>query len=59
VDVREEVTEEGRESHKEELRHLHSSANTVRTIKLRRTRWAGIVACMEPVINETHFWSNT
>ena len=43
---RDEVTEEWRRLHNEELNDLYSSPNFVRVIKLRRMRWAGHVARM-------------
>jgi hypothetical protein len=43
---RDEVTEELRRLHNEELIDLYSSPNIVRVIKSRRMRWAGHVACM-------------
>jgi len=43
---REEVTEEWRRLHNEELNDLYSSPNIVRVIKWRRMRWAGHVAHM-------------
>ena len=43
---RDEVTEEWRRLHNEELNDLYSSPNIVRVIKSRRTRWAGHVARM-------------
>ena len=44
---REEVTEEWKKLHNEELSDLYCSPNIVRVIKSRRMRWAGHVACME------------
>ena len=43
---RDEVTEERRRLHNEELNDLYSSPNIVRVIKSRRMRWAGRVARM-------------
>ena len=43
---RDEVTEEWRRLHNEELNDLYSSPNIVWVIKLRRMRWAGHVARM-------------
>jgi hypothetical protein len=43
---RDEVTEEWRKLHNEELHILYSSPNIIRQIKLRRMRWAGHVALM-------------
>jgi hypothetical protein len=43
---RDEVTEEWRRMHNEELNDLYSSPNIVRVIKWRRMRWAGHVARM-------------
>jgi len=43
---RDEVTEQWRRWHNEELNDLHSSPNIVRVIKWRRMRWAGHVARM-------------
>jgi hypothetical protein len=43
---RDEVTEDWRKLHNEELHGLYSSASIVRVIKSRRMRWAGHVACM-------------
>ena len=44
---RDEVTEEWRRLHNEELNDLYFSPNIVRMIKWRRMRWAGHVACMD------------
>ena len=41
-----EVTEEWRKLHSEELNELYSLPNIVRVIKLRRMRWAGHIESM-------------
>jgi hypothetical protein len=43
---RDEVTEEWRQLHNEELNKLYSLPNIVRVVKSRRRRWAGHVAHM-------------
>jgi hypothetical protein len=43
---RDEVTEEWRNLHNDELCDLYSSPSIIRIIKLRRMRWAGHVARM-------------
>ena len=43
---RDEVTEEWRKLHTEELNDLYFSPNIIRVIKLKRMRWAGHVASM-------------
>jgi hypothetical protein len=43
---RDEVTGGWRKLHNEELHGLYSSPNIIRTIKLRRMRWAKHVASM-------------
>jgi len=45
-DRRDEVTEEWRKLHTEELNEMHSSLNIDCVIKSRRIRWAGHVARM-------------
>ena len=47
VSKRDEVTEEWRKLHNEELRDFYSLPNIVRVVKSRRMRWAGRVARME------------
>jgi hypothetical protein len=44
---RDEVIQEWRKLHNEELNHLYSTANIFLVIKSRRMRWAGHVARME------------
>jgi hypothetical protein len=44
---RDEVTEELRKLHNEELRNLYSLPNIVRVVKSRKMRWAGHVARIE------------
>ena len=41
--MRDEVTGEWSKLHNEELNELYCSPNIVRVIKLRRTKWEGIV----------------
>jgi hypothetical protein len=43
---RDEMTGEWRKLHNEELRDVYSSPSIIRTIKLRRMRWAGHVVRM-------------
>jgi len=43
---RDEVTEECRRLHNEELNNLYTSPNIVRVIRWRRMRWAGHMARM-------------
>ena len=47
---RDEVTEDWRKLHNEELNDLYSSPNIVRVIKSRRMRWAGHVAHMGEMV---------
>ena len=42
-----EITGEWRKLHNAELHALNSSPNIIRSLKSRRLRWAGHVACME------------
>jgi hypothetical protein len=44
---RDEIIGGWRKLHNEELNNLYSSPNIIRTIKSRRIRWAGNVACSE------------
>jgi hypothetical protein len=46
VPKRDEVTEEWRKLHNEELHNLYSSPDIIRQVKSRRMRWAGHVARM-------------
>jgi hypothetical protein len=39
---RDEVTGEGRKLHNKELHDLYSSPNSIRMVKARRMRWAGM-----------------
>jgi hypothetical protein len=43
---RDEVTEEWRKLHSEELHNLYSSPDIIRQVRSRRMRWARHVACM-------------
>jgi hypothetical protein len=43
---RDEVTGDWRKLHNDELHNLYSSPNIIRTLKLKRVRWAGHVARM-------------
>ena len=52
---RDEVTEEWRKLHNEELNVLYSP-NIVRVINSRTMRWAGHVACMGMGEARTGFW---
>jgi hypothetical protein len=53
---RDEVIEEWRKLHKEELNDLYCSPNIVRAIKSRRMRWTGHVACMRIGEAYTGYW---
>jgi len=53
---RDEVTGEWRKPYNEERNDLHSSPSTVRTIKSRTMRWAGLVARMGRGEPYTGFW---
>jgi hypothetical protein len=53
---RDEVTEEWRKLHNEELNYLYSSPNIVRLIKSRIMRWAGHVSLMGKAEVYTGFW---
>jgi len=53
---RDEVTEEWRKLHNEELSDLYSLPNIVWVVKSRRMRWAGHVACMGKGEGCTGFW---
>jgi hypothetical protein len=53
---RDEVTEERRNFHNEELHILYSPANIIRQIKSRRMRWEGHVALWERRGMCTRFW---
>ena len=52
---RDEVTEEWRKLHNEELNDLYCSPNIVRVIKLKIMRWAGHVARMGTEVLYTEF----
>jgi hypothetical protein len=49
---RDEITEEWRKLHNEEINDLYFLPNIIQVIKSRRMRWAGHVACM----GYTGFW---
>ena len=53
---RDEVTEEWRKLHNEELNDLYCSPNIFRVIKSRRMRWPGHVARMRKGEVYTGFW---
>jgi hypothetical protein len=53
---RDEVTEEWRKLHNEELRDLYSSPSVIRIIKSRRMRWAGHVARMGRRGTRIDYW---
>jgi hypothetical protein len=54
VPKREEVVEDWREMHNEELHNLYNSPNIIRVIKSRRMRWAGNVTQVGEM--HTKFW---
>jgi hypothetical protein len=54
--TRDEVTEEWRKLHNEELHNVYSSANIIRMIKSRRMRWAGHVARMGRIGMHIGYW---
>jgi hypothetical protein len=45
-----------RKLHNEEFHDMYSSPNITRTIKTRRIRWAGHVACTGVKRNAYRFW---
>jgi hypothetical protein len=51
-----EVTEEWRKLHNQELRYLYSSSNIIRIIKPRRMRWVGHVAQMGRKASHVGYW---
>jgi hypothetical protein len=53
---KDEMTEEWRKLHDEELRDLYSSPSIIRTIKSRRMRWAGHVARMRRRETRIDYW---
>jgi hypothetical protein len=53
---RDEVTEEWRKLHNEELRDLYSSPSIIRIIKSRIIRWAGHVARMGRRGTRVGYW---
>jgi hypothetical protein len=53
---RNEVMEEKRKLHNEELRDLYSSPSIIRIIKSRRMRWAGHVARMGGRETRIDYW---
>jgi hypothetical protein len=48
---RDEVTGGWRKLHNEEFNYLNSSPNIIRTVKSRKVRWVGNVACMREMRN--------
>ena len=55
---RDEVTEEWRKLHEEELIDLYSSLSIVQVTKLRRMRWEGHVARMGGEVSTGFWWGN-
>jgi hypothetical protein len=53
---RDEVTEELRKLHNEELRDLYSSPSIITIIMMRRMRWAGLVARMGRRRTRIDYW---
>jgi hypothetical protein len=53
---RDEVTEDLKKLHNEELHNLYSSPNLIRMIKSRRMRWAGYVARMGELEMHIGYW---
>jgi hypothetical protein len=53
---RDEITEEWRKLHKDELIYMYTSPNIVRIIKTGRMEWAGHVAHMGGGETYTGFW---
>jgi hypothetical protein len=53
---RDEVTEEWRKLHNEELHDLYSSPSIIRIIRFRMLRWAGHVKLMEKKGMHIEYW---
>jgi hypothetical protein len=53
---RDEVTEEWKKLHNEDLSDFYSSPSIIRIIKSRRMRWAGHVARMEKIGTRIDHW---